>query len=183
MKTKHVLTLMKSTLLVASILLVTLASGQSKAKTKRMISDSKKAITTFIKTDESMKKLFDHSYAYVVFPNVGKGAFGVGGAFGNGIVYRNNIPVASAKLSQVSIGIQAGGQGYREVVFLEDKNNFDEFKENNLKLSAQVSAVIAASGASANANYANGILIFAQPKGGLMYEISVGGQTFNYEAF
>jgi lipid-binding SYLF domain-containing protein len=183
MRTKQVLLMMKSFLLMAVILFATTANGQSKAKTKRMIADSKKSITTFINTDESMKKLFDHSYAFVVFPNVGKGAFGVGGAFGNGIVYKNNIPIASAKLSQVSIGIQAGGQGYREVVFLENKSNFDEFKENKLQLSAQVSAVIASSGASANASYANGILIFAQPKGGLMYEISVGGQTFNYEEF
>lgn len=56
-------------------------------------------------------------------------------------------------------------------------------KENNLKLSAQISAVIAKAGASANANYANGILIFTQSKGGFMYEVSAGGQTFNYESF
>lgn len=148
-----------------------------------MIADSKKAIKAFTKTDATMKRLFDDSYAYVVFPNVGKGGLGIGGAFGNGIVFEKNSLVGTAKLSQVSIGLQAGGQGYREVIFFENKSNFDEFKENKLKLSAQFSAVIAASGASANVNYANGILIFAQPKGGLMYEISVGGQTFNYEEF
>ena len=148
-----------------------------------MIADSKKAIKAFTKTDATMKRLFDDSYASVVFPNVGKGGLGIGGAFGNGIVFEKNSLVGTAKLSQVSIGLQAGGQGYREVIFFENKSNFDEFKENKLKLSAQFSAVIAASGASANVNYANGILIFAQPKGGLMYEISVGGQTFNYEEF
>jgi lipid-binding SYLF domain-containing protein len=105
------------------------------------------------------------------------------GALGNGIVFQKNRAVGTANLSQLSIGLQAGGQGYREVIFFENKSNFDEFKENNLKLSAQTSAVIAASGASANVNYANGILIFAQPKGGLMYEVSVGGQSFNYKAF
>ncbi|MFZ4680700.1 MAG: hypothetical protein ACOYLP_11085 [Flavobacterium sp.] len=79
--------------------------------------------------------------------------------------------------------MQAEGQGDREVIFFENKSNFDEFKENNLKLSAQISAVIAKAGASANANYANGILIFTQSKGGFMYEVSVGGQKFNYESF
>ncbi len=59
----------------------------------------------------------------------------------------------------------------------------NDFKENNLKLSAQVSAVLVAIGVAANINYSNGILIFTQPKGGLMYEVSVGGQTFNYEKF
>ena len=148
-----------------------------------MIDESRIAIYEFIKTDSDMKKLFDNSYAYVVFPNVGKGGLGVGGAFGNGIVFKKKATIGTAKLSQISIGLQAGGQGYREVIFFEDKSNFENFKENKLKLSAQISAVVAASGAAANASYAEGILIFAQPKGGLMYEISVGGQTFNYKTF
>jgi lipid-binding SYLF domain-containing protein len=183
MKSNHFFTTMKSFFLIAAVLFSILTNGQSTTKNKRMISDSKKAIKAFKNTDASMNAFFDNSYGYVVFPNVGKGGLGIGGAFGNGIVFQKNTAVGTAKLSQVSIGLQAGGQGYREVIFFENKSNFDEFKENNLKLSAQVSAVIAASGASANANYANGILIFAQPKGGLMYEVSVGGQTFNYEEF
>jgi hypothetical protein len=81
----------------------------------------------------------------------------------------------------VDTGQQTGA--IREVIFFENENNFENFKENHLKISAQISAVVAASGAAANASYAEGILIFAQPKGGLMYEISVGGQTFNYEKF
>jgi lipid-binding SYLF domain-containing protein len=174
---------MKSIFLISAIFFSLITDGQSTAKNKKMIADSRKAIKTFKVTDATMIRLFDNSYAYVVFPNVGKGGLGIGGAFGNGIVFQKNKIVGSAKLSQVSIGFQAGGQGYREVIFFEKKNNFDEFKENNLKLSAQASAVIAAAGASANVNYANGILIFAQPKGGLMYEISIGGQTFNYEEF
>jgi lipid-binding SYLF domain-containing protein len=174
---------MKSILLFSAILFSITTEGQSTDKNKRMIADSKKAIKTFNRTDASMKRLFDNSYASVVFPNVGKGGLGIGGAFGNGIVFQKNRAVGTANLSLLSIGLQAGGQGYREVIFFENKSNFDEFKENNLKLSAQTSAVIAASGASANVNYANGILIFAQLKGGLMYEASVGGQSFNYKAF
>ena len=183
MKTKNMIRNLKSILFCAFILLTTIANAQYSSKNKKMISDSKSAINTFIKTDDNMKKLFNDSYAYVVFPNVGKGGLGVGGAFGNGIVYQKKTVIGTAKLSQVNIGFQAGGQGYREVIFFENKSNFDDFKENKLKISAQVSAVIAASGASLNASYANGILIFVQVKGGLMYEISVGGQTFNYEAF
>lgn len=183
MKTLKITLSLKSFLLISLILIVNFASGQSTSKDKKMVIDSKDAKNEFMKTDPSMTKLFSNSYAYVIFPNVGKGGIGVGGAFGNGIVFKNNNPIGSAKLSQVSIGLQIGGQGYREVIFFENKSNLDEFEKNNLKLSAQVSAVIAASGASANANYANGILIFTQTKGGLMYEVSVGGQTFNYEKF
>ncbi len=183
MKTKNIFRNLKSILICSALFVTTIVNAQYSSKNKKMITDSKSAIDAFIKTDAEMKNRFDDSYAYVVFPNVGKGGLGVGGAFGNGIVYQKKTAIGTAKLSQVSIGFQAGGQGYREVIFFENKSNFDDFKENKLKISAQVSAVIAASGASVNASYANGILIFVQIKGGLMYEISVGGQTFNYEAF
>lgn len=183
MKTKNIIGSLKSILFCSALLFCTIANAQYSSKNKRMIADSRTAINAFTKTDADMKKLFDNSYAYVVFPNVGKGGLGVGGAFGNGIVFQKKTPIGTAKLSQVSIGLQAGGQGYREVIFFENENNFNNFKENKLKISAQISAVIAASGAAANASYAEGILIFAQIKGGLMYEISVGGQTFNYNKF
>ena len=183
MKTENIIKNFKPILFCFAILISTIANAQYSSKNKKMIADSKSAINAFIKTDADMKKLFDNSYAYVVFPNVGKGGLGVGGAFGNGIVFQKKATIGTAKLSQVSIGLQAGGQGYREVIFFENENNFENFKENHLKISAQISAVVAASRAAANASYAEGILIFAQPKGGLMYEISVGGQTFNYEKF
>ena len=89
--------------------------------------------------------------------------------------------VGMAKLSQLSIGFQAGGQAYREVIFFKSKKEMDRFKENRVELSAQVSAVAAASGASANAKYVEGVMVFTMQKGGLMYEASVGGQKFKFE--
>jgi lipid-binding SYLF domain-containing protein len=183
MMKKHFTISKKSIFLILSILIATIAFGQSTRTDRRILKDSKKAKTSFIKSDPSIKKWFDNAYGYVIFPNVGKGGIVVGGAFGNGIVFINNIPIGRANLSQMSIGFQLGAQGYREVIFFENKSNMDDFKENKLKLSAQVSAILVVLGAAANINYSNGILIFIQPKGGLMYEISVGGQTFNYEKF
>ena len=121
-------------LLIVSILMIYQSTAQTTTKNKRMISDSKKAILAFNKTDPAMKKLFDNSFAYVVFPNVGKGGLGIGGAFGNGIVYKKSVVVGTAKLTLLSVGMQAGGQGYWEVIFFETKENFDEFKENNLRI-------------------------------------------------
>lgn len=84
-------------------------------------------------------------------------------------------------MTQVSIGFQLGGQAYREVIFFEAKKDLDRFKENRVEFTAQVSAVAAASGASANAKYVDGVMVFTMQKGGLMYEASVGGQKFKYE--
>jgi lipid-binding SYLF domain-containing protein len=79
------------------------------------------------------------------------------------------------------MGLQLGGQAYREVIFFESKKGLDRFKENRVEFSAQVSAVAATEGASANAKYVDGVMVFTMQKGGLMYEASVGGQKFKFE--
>jgi lipid-binding SYLF domain-containing protein len=124
-----------------------------------------------------------HHKPNVIFPNVGKGGLGVGGASGNGAVYRQGKLVRMAKLSQVSIGFQAGGQSFREIVFFEHQSEFERFAENKIEFAAQVSAVAAAAGVSADAKYVEGVAVFTMAKGGLMYQASVGGQKFKFEPF
>lgn len=167
-------------IVIICVLNTTLLFGQTTAKINKIIADSQSAKTEFIKSDPLMKALFDKAYGYVIFPNVGKGGFGVGGAAGNGVVYEQNKRVGMAKLSQVSIGFQAGGQAYREVIFFESKNEMDRFKESRFEFSAQASAVAVTEGASANVKYTNGVMVFTMQKGGLMYEASIGGQKFKF---
>ena len=142
--------------------------------------DSAKA--EFLRTDPLLKNVFDAAFGYVILPNIGKGAVGVGGASGNGMVYEKGNIVGTAKMSQVTVGLQFGGQAYRELIFFESKEALDRFKQNKVEFSAQASAVAATKGASANAKYTDGIMIYTQQKGGLMYEASVGGQKFKYSA-
>jgi lipid-binding SYLF domain-containing protein len=153
------------------------------AKDKKITEDCEQARAEFIESDGLMQNLFDKSAGYVIFPNVGKGAIGVGGAAGNGIVFENGKSVGSAKMKQVSVGFQFGGQAYREVIFFENKAALDRFKENKFEFAAQVSAVAVTKGASANVKYKDGVMVFTQEKGGLMYEASIGGQKFDYTPF
>ncbi len=135
----------------------------------------------FTDSDSGMKKFFTDAYGYAVFPAIGKGAIGIGGAHGNGILYKAGEPFGTTSMSQVSIGFQWGGQSYMEVVFLQDKRSFDNYLESKAKLAAQASAVAATAGASADAAYNDGVAIFTLVNGGLMYEASVGGQKFKYK--
>lgn len=160
---------------------VTPLYSQSDSKKEKIIADSKEAKSEFIATDHLMESIFDKAYGYVIFPNVGKGGIGVGGAAGNGAVYEGGKLIGMASLSQLSIGFQAGGQAYREVIFFESKDALDRFKESKFELAAQVSAVAVKAGASGNAKYTDGIMVFTMQKGGLMYEASVGGQKFKYK--
>lgn len=166
--------------LVAFAINTTAVFAQSDAKKTKIIEDSKMAKMEFVKSDALMANLFDSAAGYVIFPNVGKGGLGVGAAAGNGVVYEGGSMVGMAKLSQLSIGFQAGGQAYREVIFFESQAQLDRFKESRFEFSAQASAVAATEGASANVKYTDGVMVFTMQKGGLMYEASVGGQKFNY---
>jgi len=168
-------------LVMACAINMTSMFGQSESKKNKIIADSKTAKAEFIKKDALMKGLFENAYGYVIFPNVGKGAVGVGGASGNGVVYEHGVMIGMASLSQVTIGFQAGGQAYREVIFFESKREMDRFKDSKFEFAAEVSAVAANAGASAKAKYTNGVMVFSMEKGGLMYEASVGGQKFKFK--
>jgi lipid-binding SYLF domain-containing protein len=166
--------------LFSALVLFTSAFAQTSSKDKKIVEDSKTAKADFIATDGLMKSLFETAHAYVIFPNVGKGGLGVGGALGNGAVYEKGKLIGMAKLTQLNIGFQAGGQAYREVIFFENEEVLSNFKKDEVQLSAQASAVVANQGAAANAKYKNGVMVFTHVKGGLMYEASVGGQKFNF---
>lgn len=149
-------------------------------KDQEIINDSEAAKADFLKDDPSMAKLFNDAYGYIILPNVGKGGLGVGAASGNGVAYEKGKMIGYANMTQVTVGLQAGGQAYSEVVFFEDEDSFGRFKANKVEMSAQVSAVIAASGASKDAKYIDGVAVFTRTKGGVMFEASVGGQKFKF---
>jgi len=140
----------RSTILLAVTLFITVASV-AQSKKEKIITDASAAKAEFIKTDPKMAGNFESAYGYVIFPNVGKGAVGVGGASGNGVAYEQGAKVGMAKLTQVTIGFQWGGQAYSELIFFEDKETLDRFKANKVEFSAQVSAVAATAGALASA--------------------------------
>jgi lipid-binding SYLF domain-containing protein len=172
----------KNNLIVLSIVMVATALFPltGKSQEAKLIADSKTANEAFVNTDPLMSSLFSSSYGYAIFPNIGKGAIGVGGAAGNGVVYQGGNIIGSAKMKQVTVGFQLGGQKYREVIFFENRAALDHFKENSFELSAQASAVAVTKGASTNVKYRDGVMVFTQEKGGLMYEASVGGQKFKF---
>jgi len=145
--------------------------------------------------------LFDQSYGYAIFPNVAKGALGIGGAHGAGRMYEQGRYVGDITLDQVSSGFQAGGQAFSQIVFLQDKRSFSEFTSGQFGFSAGVGAVAITASASALATsqgssagasggrkdaatvgeFYKGMAVFTIAKGGLMYEASVGGQKFSYK--
>lgn len=142
---------------------------------------AEEAVAEFLKADSDLQAFFDKAYGYVVFYSVGKGAIGIGGAHGKGVVYAQGKATGNSKLTQVSVGLQFGGQSFREIIFFENEDAYNKFTSGKLEFSAQVSAVAATAGASAATNFKDGMAVFTMAKGGLMYEASVGGQGFSFK--
>jgi lipid-binding SYLF domain-containing protein len=132
--------------------------------------------------DPRMPKAFEDAYGYAVFPSVGKGGLGLGGAHGKGRVYERGKLVGRSSLMQLTLGLQLGGQAYSEVVFFKTKAAFADFKRGKLKLDAQATAVALDARAAADLAYRNGVAIVTIAKGGLMYEASIGGQKFSFHS-
>jgi lipid-binding SYLF domain-containing protein len=139
------------------------------------------AIQSMVADDPGLERFFADSHGYAVFPNVGKGGFVVGGAHGTGLVYEEGTLVGKSDLKQVNVGLQLGGQSYIQVIFFQGKEDLDRFQAGNLEFSGQASAVAITEGASADIDYTKGVAVVTKAKGGLMYEASLGGQTFKYE--
>jgi lipid-binding SYLF domain-containing protein len=180
MKRLKSLPLLAILFLLAGLFMNNSAWAQHEEKDDKIVADAKVAKADFIKADELMQNLFDNSYGYVIFPNVGKGAVGVGGAAGNGAVFQKGTLIGMASMHQVSVGFQWGGQAYREVIFFEHEADLTRFKENKIEFAGEASAVAVTKGAAANIKYRDGVMIFSQTKAGLMYEASVGGQKFKF---
>lgn len=139
------------------------------------------AIAEFKTADPSIDTFFKEAYGYAIFPEITKGAVGIGGAGGDGTVFQGGESIGSSSMSQVTIGLQLGGQTYREAIFFKDAAALDSFKKGNYEMAAEASAVAVKSGASKNAGYERGVAIFTMAKGGLMFEASIGGQKFGFE--
>lgn len=131
--------------------------------------------------DPSLSDFLSHAHGYAIFPVVGKGGFIVGGSYGRGHVYEAGNMIGYADITQGTVGLQAGGQTFTEVLAFEDERALQRFKEGKFAFAANASAVALKSGAAATAKYSDGVAVFIDPQGGLMVEAAIGGQSFTYQ--
>jgi lipid-binding SYLF domain-containing protein len=164
-------------------------------------SDEYSDTVALFKNAGASSSFFGTSYGYAVFPTIGKGGLGIGGAHGNGRVFKQGTYVGDTSVTQVSVGLQAGGQAYSQIIFFQDQRAFDEFTNGNFEFGADASAVAitAAAGASASTSgssagasggkkdattagkYHKGMAVFTIVKGGAMYQATLGGQKYKYK--
>ena len=131
--------------------------------------------------DPSLQAFLDRAYGYAIFPTVGKGAVGIGGAYGKGEVFERGKKIGYCDLSQATIGLALGGQSFTEIIAFENKAALDDFKNGKLKFAAQATATALKVGTSSNAEFTDGVSVLTANPAGLMAEASIGGQTFSFQ--
>lgn len=156
-----------------------------------------------------LEKYFEEAYGWAAFPSIAKAGIGIGGAYGKGEVFAkiDGGPaklVGNATLTQVSFGVQLGGETFAEIVFFENEDSFQKFTSGNFEFAANANVValtygadgkITTAGSSGTATknaeegaavtdfgYFQGMATYTLPNKGIMYEFSISGQKFNYEA-
>lgn len=176
MKTKNLLMMM--------MLFFSISIFAQSADDKKVINDAQKAKAAFLEANPKLQGYFDDAKAYAIFPNVGKGAVIIGAASGNGAVYERGVLVGMASMKQLDIGAQLGGKAFSEVIFIKTDKAVQELMDSKFSFGSNISAIAAnQSPPSFDITYTDGVAVFTLPKEGLMAEVSIGGQKFDYKRF
>jgi lipid-binding SYLF domain-containing protein len=156
-------------------------SPKSEEKKDALVDDAQASLRQMQAQDSTLQGFLDRGFGHAIFPNVGKGGLIAGGAYGRGVVYRGSEMAGYSDLSQASIGLQAGGQSFAELIVFENEDTYNKFTKGELQFGANVSAIALKTGAGSSATFKNGMAVFVMPKGGLMAELSLSGQQFKFE--
>ncbi len=145
---------------------------------------------------------FENAYGYAVWPRIGRGGLGIGASRGVGQIYVGGVMTGFSTLTEVSVGFQAGGQTYRQIIFFENAAAYDKFTAGSFEFDASAQAVAVTASAEAGAGtqgaratagagrpntaaaggFEGGMQIFTMAEGGLMYKATIAGQRYNFKA-
>lgn len=162
-------------------------SGGSKKKQKQqeqqqipLVEQARATLKRLEEKDPGLGQQLERARGYAVFPSVGKASLVVGGSYGRGAVFeRGNKLIGYATISQLTLGVQLGGDTFSEVVLLQTPEALERFKSGHKAFAANASTVLVKAGAAATSNF-KGVKTLAYSRGGLLLELAIGGQKFTF---
>ena len=99
--------------LIAALLVAGIATGALADEKAELTAKVNEAKAEFLRQDPSLKAVFAKAAGFALLPTVGKGAIGIGAAHGTGQLFEKTKLLGIAKMTQVTIGIQLGGQKFK----------------------------------------------------------------------
>jgi lipid-binding SYLF domain-containing protein len=153
------------------------SKGADRAQLETSATDT---VSRMVAQDPGLQTTLDSAAGYAVFPSIGKGALIIGGASGRGVLFEHGQAVGYVRMDEASLGLQAGGEAFSELIVLNTSSALGKIKNDNFHLGAKLSATVLTTGAAAGAEFRDGVAVFILPKGGAMVDASVGGQQIRF---
>jgi len=105
-------------LLAALIAVLTFPAAALASDRANLERDAQNAYFKLLTSVPVAKALSREADAVLVFPKITKAGFGIGGQYGDGVLFRGGKAVGYYNTSGVSYGLQAGAQQYGYAMFL-----------------------------------------------------------------
>lgn len=173
-----------SAILAAAMLAVGCSTAPKAEDQSTIRAESRNSLNWFKTRVTGLDRQLADSAGYISYPAIGQyGIIISGGKFGRGVVYDNkHRQIGWAYINTVSLGLQAGAQGYKMLVVFENYTTLDQFKEDKLTGNVGATAVAGESSAEGTASFTNGVAIYQGDATGLMAGASVGLDWMRFEA-
>ncbi len=165
--------------LFAALALVAVAAATQADSKARIDSKSQEALVTLRDYSVDAGKMLDEAAGVLVFPDVVKMGFGVGGQYGEGSLLVDNEPVAYYATAGASFGLQLGAQFKAEVILFMTEEALQTFRNSQgweVGVDGSVAMVaVGAGGKIDTKTVTQPVVAFIFSNKGLMYNLTLEG--------
>ena len=170
----------KQLLLIAATVFTAIVFSSAYAASKEEIDAKvKEATANFYKHTSAGEELAKKASGMLVFPQVIKAGFGVGGEYGEGALVVHGKTVGYYNIAAASFGLQIGAQARSEIILFMSDKALKEFRSSDgWKVGVDGSVALATLGAGGSIDTETAkapIIGFIFSNKGLMYNLSFEG--------
>ncbi len=165
--------------LVAALLAMMGASQGMAQSGSGLDARSRLALDQLIAQSPAAAAIYDKAKAVMIFPNIVRGGFIVGGEYGEGTLFENGVAIGNYAIGAASFGLQIGAQSYSQALFYMTDEALNYLDDNKgFVLGADIGFALGSQGRSGGIDTATGtqpIVAYAFGQQGLMAGVSLQG--------
>lgn len=137
------------------------------------------ALNSLLAESPAAQAISEKALAVLVFPDIVKAGFGIGGQFGEGALRRDGVTVGYYNIASASFGFQAGAQSYSQALYFMTEEALASLdKARGFELGADANVAVVNQGAGVDVSTAtvqDPIVAFVYGQQGLMGGVTIEG--------
>jgi lipid-binding SYLF domain-containing protein len=141
------------------------------------------SLNDLYRTVPAARTLGEESAAVLVFPSIVRAGLMIGGQFGDGVMFENDVATGFYRVTGGSFGLQAGAQNFAQAYFFTTPEALQTFRDTaGWEVGAGVNVAVASVGATGQINTSTlqaPVVVFVYGQAGLMAGIQVEGQRIS----